>query len=113
VTLFFDFTEFLYSIPSMEIIALPIFVFLVLIKVLVIIEVILSLLSLLGILVAIPFVSAIVQPMFQFVRRILPVVFFGLDFSALILLIVIGIIQQTILINFPTIMVYLPQFFVF
>ncbi|MDD2745580.1 MAG: YggT family protein [Candidatus Gracilibacteria bacterium] len=97
----------------MEIIALPVFVFLVLIKLFVIFEVILSLLSLLGILVAIPFISAIVQPMFQFIRNKLPVEFFGFDFSALILLIVIGILQQAILVNVPEIIIYLPQFFVF
>ncbi len=93
----------------MEFFALPVFVFLELIKILIFIEIVLSLLSLVGILIAIPFISSIVHPMFHFIQNKMPVQFFGMDFSALILLIIIGLLQQATINIAPEIIVYLPQ----
>lgn len=55
--------------------ALPVFVFLELLKWLIFIEIILSWISLLGIVIAIPFVRAIIYPMFYGIRKSLPVQF--------------------------------------
>lgn len=94
----------------MEYITLPVFIFLELIKILIFIEIIFSFLSLLGIHIAIPFINTIVQPLFGIIRKNLPVQFFGLDFSALILLILIGLAQRALVNLSPEIAVYLPQF---
>jgi uncharacterized protein YggT (Ycf19 family) len=93
----------------MEFIALPVFVFLELVKILIFLEIIFSLLSLLGIFVAIPFVTRIVHPLFHFVRTTIPTQFSGLDFSALVLLILIAICQRALIGLAPEILIYLPQ----
>lgn len=94
----------------MEYITLPIFVFLELVKILIFIEIVFSLLSLVGIFIAIPFVNAILHPLFAFVRRTLPVSGFGIDFSPIILLILIGLGQRALINLSPEIVIYLPQF---
>ena len=75
---------------DMDFIAFPLYIFLELLLWLIYIEIFLSLLSLLGILIAIPFISRIVQPMFDAVARVLPTRFMGLDFSPIILILSIG-----------------------
>jgi len=57
----------------MEFIALPVFVFLELLKWFLYLEVLFSWLALLGVFVAIPFVSDIVRPLLDGVRKFLPV----------------------------------------
>jgi uncharacterized protein YggT (Ycf19 family) len=93
----------------MEFIWLPVFIFLELVKILIFIEIIFSFLSLLGIHIAIPFIHTIVQPLFVFIRKNLPVQFFGLDFSPIILLILINLSQRAIINVSPEIVIYLPQ----
>ena len=73
----------------MDFIFFPIYIFVELLLWLIYIEVFLSLLSLLGIFVAIPFVSSIVQPMFEAIARVLPTRFMGLDFSPIVLVLAI------------------------
>lgn len=97
----------------MEFIALPVFVFLEIFKWILILEIILSWLAFLGILVAIPFISSIVNPVLDFVRKYLPVQFMGLDFSVLILLWLIWVAQHAIILYVPEIIAYLPQFALF
>ena len=93
----------------MELLILPFFVFLELLKWLIFIEIILSWVALLGVFIAIPFISTILQPMFQAIRRILPVQFLGLDFAPLILLIAIQIVQGMLLSFAPLIRFYIPS----
>ena len=55
--------------------ALPIFVFFELIKWLIFIEIILSWIALLGIVISIPFIRAIIYPMFNGVKKAFPAEF--------------------------------------
>jgi uncharacterized protein YggT (Ycf19 family) len=95
----------------MDFIALPLYIFLELLKWIIFIEIILSWLSLTGLLIAIPFISRIVQPMFDGIARVLPTRFMGIDFSAIVLLFSIYIVQGLLLSLSPAIRVYLPLSF--
>lgn len=77
----------------MDIIILPFFVFLELFKWILIIDIVLSWLPLLGIQVIIPFFHAILSPMYDWIRRYLPVTFGSIDFSAFVMLVVLEIIE--------------------
>ena len=93
----------------MDFIAFPLYIFLELLKWLIFIEIILSWLSLTGILIAIPFISSIIQPMFDGIAKILPTRFMGMDFSPILLLFSIYIIQGVLVSFAPIIRVYLPS----
>jgi uncharacterized protein YggT (Ycf19 family) len=93
----------------MDFIAFPLYIFLELLKWLIFIEILLSWLSLTGILIAIPFINSIIQPMFDGIAKALPTRFMGLDFSAMLLLFSIYIVQGMLVSVAPIIRVYLPS----
>ncbi len=97
----------------MEFIVLPFYVFLELIKWLIFIEIILSWAAFFGVFIAIPFINAIIGPMFTRIREMLPVQFFGLDFTALIILFSIQILQRTMETFFPILALYIPSIHLF
>ena len=94
----------------MDILLLPFFVFLELIKWMIFIEIILSWISLLGLHIAIPFFSVVLIPIFERTRKIFPTALGPLDFTPVILLIAIYVIQSLIVQIVPSILLRIPSF---
>jgi YggT family protein len=72
-------------------------IFLSLIEYIIIIEIILSWLILVGIQVRIGFFAAITQPLYLFIRKILPTTLWPIDFTPVILLIIIQFLTWLLL----------------
>ncbi len=94
----------------MEFIVLAVYLLLELIKWLIIIEIVLSWVSLLGLHIAIPFISLVVHPLFDRVRKIIPSTFSGMDFAPLYVLLAIYIFQNTAIQYIPGLLYSLPSF---
>ncbi|EKE30031.1 MAG: hypothetical protein ACD_2C00055G0002 [uncultured bacterium (gcode 4)] len=89
-------------------ITLSILTFLDLIKILIIVEVILSWFQLFWIVVRIRFLQSITRPIYNSIKKIIPTTFWPIDFTPIIVFIAIQAIYSLILMLNPGVFILLP-----
>lgn len=86
----------------MEFVLYPVLIFIGLIKWIIVIQVVLSWFGLFGIFIRIRFFESITEPIYSRVRKYVPTTFGMIDFTPLIVLFVLGLIDEGILQIFPS-----------